>query len=79
VGAVSARRCGEHRALRYSGKAAGVTVPECRAFFSRRLESKGDNQTPSQRSEAANNFPLGAQYDSIPGTRSADDHHGIGI
>ena len=31
------------------------------------------------RLQAANNFPLGAQYDSILGTRSADDHHGIGI
>lgn len=46
VGAVSAQRCSEHRARRYSGKAAGVTVPECRAFFSRQWESKGDNQTP---------------------------------
>src|SRR5678816_1358008 len=80
VGAISAQRWGEPRALRYSGKAAGVTVPECRSFFSRRWESKGDNQGPlaTFRLQAANNFPLGAQYDSIPGTRSADDHHGIG-
>ena len=80
VGGVSAQRCGEHRALRYSGKAAGVAFRNVVLSFPDGGSRRGIIRPPRNvQTQAANNFPLGAQYDSIPGTRSADDHHGIGI
>jgi hypothetical protein len=61
------------------GDSAECHVHLC--FLFQTVGVKGGQSDPlaTFRLLAANNFPLGAQYDSIPSTRSADDHHGVGI
>src|SRR5262245_31006898 len=50
----------------------------CFRFQAVGVERRQSDPPRNVQTQAANNFPLGAQYDSIPGTRSADDLHGVG-